>query len=235
MISFKNKTLCALAMLAASIAAADVAQAAAVQASAMITDRTGTLLSFSSTNEYDVIATTKQQDDFRFGSVLPSVSLSDANGFSFAQVDNFWDPMPSTLAGAHDLGLATSSVIWSFDYTATGTGTAVLDLSFSALVDALNIGPGETAGGSALINVKRSGVQEAGAEAFYYLTGGGHTGQDAHLLYTFNAGLGDLGSFIITVSSQAVTSPVPVPAAVWLLGSALAGFGAMRRKRVQAA
>ena len=230
MISFNKKTLCALAMLAASVAVAD-AQAAAVQASAMITDRTGTLLNFSLTNEYDVIATTKQQEDFRFDTVLPSVFLNDSDGFSFAGVDNLFDPMPSTTAGAHDLGIGTSSVIWSFGYTATGAGTAVLDLSFSALVHALNVGAGEKAGGSALINIKRSGVQETGAEAFYFLTGGGHTGQDSHLLYSFNTALGDVGSFIVTVSSQAATSPVPVPAAVWLLCSALTGLGVLRRKR----
>jgi len=60
------------------------AQAAAVQAAASITDRTGTLLTFSTTNEYDIVATTRQQENTQFATVLPSLSLSDANGFSFA-------------------------------------------------------------------------------------------------------------------------------------------------------
>ena len=231
MISFKSKTLCAATLLAASVFAADAANAAAVQASAFISDRAGTLLDFSLTNDYDVIATTSQQEDTRFSSTLPSVFLSDSNGFAFAQVDNTFDPFPSVSAGAHDLGMASTSVIWSFGYTATGTGTALLDLSFFATVDSLNVGPGEKAGGSALINIKRSGVQEAGAEAFFVVTGGGHDGQDSHLYYSFNTALGEMGEFIVTVASQAGVAPVPLPAAVWLLCSGLLGLGALRRKR----
>ena len=235
MISFKGKTLCAVAMLAASLFAADAANAAAVQASAFVSDRTGTLLDFSMTNDYDVIATTTTLEDTRFSSSLPSVNLSESNGFAFAQVDNTFDPFPITSAGAHDIGIGTSSVIWSFGYTASGTGTAVLDLSFFTSVDALNVGAGEVAVGSALINVKRSGVQEAGAQAFFFLTGGGHDGQDSHLLYSFNTTAGDIGEFIVTVASQAQVKPVPVPAAVWLLGSGLLGLRALRRKRLAAA
>src|SRR4051812_46049877 len=123
MISMKTRAVGALATLAALLAVTDVAQAAAVTASTFISDRTGSLLTFSDANEYDVVATTKQQENTQFATVLPSVFLSDANGFSFAQVDTSFDPFPGTKAGAHDLGLGTSSVIWSFSYTATATGT----------------------------------------------------------------------------------------------------------------
>src|SRR5262245_21527576 len=115
MISMKTTAIGVLAVLATSLAMTDVAQAAAVQASATISDRTGSLITFSSTNEYDVIATTKQQENTQFATVLPAVFLSDNNGFSFAGVDTTFDPFPSTSAGAHDLGLGTSSVIWSFN------------------------------------------------------------------------------------------------------------------------
>ena len=37
---------------------------------------------------------------------------------------------------------------------------------------------------------------------------------------------------VISVDNLMVGSPVPVPAAVWLFGSALAGLGWVRRKRI---
>jgi hypothetical protein len=237
--NIKTKALMALATLAASIGLAATANATAVQASASITGVNGTLLNLSSSNEYDVIAQTRQQESTQYGTVLPYVSLNDPDGFSFAGVDNTFDPYPGVLAGAHDLGFGASSVVWSVSYTATDTGLATLDLEYLLGLDVFRTNPADTALGSASINIKRSGVQEAGSQvlSFFSTTSGIATDFSEHhdfdhLLYSFNVAAGETGTFLITLGSQGMTTPVPLPAGIWLLGSGLVGLGArLRRKR----
>ena len=234
----KTTALSALAVLAAAVMLTNVANAAAVSATASISDRSGSLLDLSVANEYDIIATTKQQEYTHFGTVLPaSFSLADSNGFSAAGISSDNDPFPSVSAGAHGSGAATSSIVWSFDYMATATGLATLDLEYTSIAQAINVAAGETALVSSLINIKRSGVSEAGSEVFNYFSLGNGDTEDIfnHLLYSFNATAGETGSFIVTLAAQSLTAPVPLPAAVWLLGSGLMGLGALRRKRIAVA
>ena len=230
----KSITVGMLAILAGTALAAGSANAASVAATASITGITGSLLSFSN-NQYLSDASTPFQSGFDASSVLQNYSFSSSapNGdTSFAAIDNGFDPMPQTSAGATKNGKGSSTVLWSFDWTATGSGNATLDLEYLYSATVASYGAGETAKASSLVSVGLDGTQNQQESLHFFNNQNGNTSGISNLLLNFNVNTGDHGTFTVTTASNAIASltAVPVPAAVWLLASAMAGMIGFRRR-----
>lgn len=225
----------ALALVVSSALSLNSAHAASVSATASITDISGSLLSFSN-HQYLSDASTPFQNGFDAGSVLQNYSFSTTaqNGdTSFASIDNSFAPMPQTSAAAAHHGKGSATVLWTFDWIATGAGTALLNLEYLYSATIGNYSAGEKAMASSLISVGLDGTQNQQESLHYFNNGDGNTSGFANLLLNFNVNTGDKGTFTVSTASNAFAemSPVPVPAAVWLLGSAIAGMiGISRRK-----
>lgn len=141
--------------------------------------------------------------------------------------------MPQTSAGAAHNGQGSSTVLWSFDWTATDTGTAMVNLEYLFSATVANYGAGEKAMASSLVSVGLDGTQNKQESLHFFYNEDGNTSGYSNLLLNFNVNSGDKGTLTVFTASNAVAvqTPVPLPAAAWLLGGAVVGLlGAVRRK-----
>ncbi|HET8708589.1 MAG TPA: VPLPA-CTERM sorting domain-containing protein [Pseudomonadales bacterium] len=225
------KPLKLASVLAAGLLSVNV-HAAAVSATASIMDLSGTLLNFSN-DQFLSDASIPSQSGFDASTVLQSYyyTASDANGnYSYAEIDNTLAPLPQTHAGALRNGKGSATVLWTFDWTATGTGVASVDLQYLYSATVSNLLSGETGIASSSISAVLDGTSNKQDVLYYFNNQNGNTSGIADLILNFNVVAGQTGTISVVTASNAV-SAVPVPAAVWLLGSGLLGLGGLAKRR----
>jgi hypothetical protein len=212
------------------------ANAASVSATAQIFGIDGgSLLSFSN-NQYLTDVSTPYHSGFNAGSTVQNYYFNDtqANGnTSFASSDDSFTSAPYTIAGAINNGSGSSTILWSFDWVATGTGTATFDAEYLFSATVMDWVLGETGLASSSISAVLEGTQNKKDVLYFFNNQNGNTFGDEHLTLNFDVVTGQTGTISIAVASNAlaVPAPVPVPAAAWLMGSALLGLGGVARKR----
>lgn len=224
-----NRIVAAGALTAILAGLLPSAEAATVSATASITDLSTTLLSLSH-DEYLSDASTPLNSGFDASSTLQSYFFNEGN--SFASIDNSFAPLPMTQAGANIDGNGHASVLWTFDWTATGTGTARIDLEYLYNATVLNWQAGETGVSRSYVSLLLDGTSnQTDALHFFYNTND-TSGGFANLALNFDVTSGQRGTFTVSVASDAIAvAPVPLPAAAWLLGSGLLGLGGFARRR----
>jgi hypothetical protein len=229
---FQNKALVLVALGCACIGS-QAAQAAAVSATASITDVTTSLLTLSN-DQYLNDASTPLHSGFSTGTVLQDYNFTDSapNGnLSFASIDPTFAPAPGTSAGAIGSGSGSATVLWSFDWQATGTGTASIDLGYLFSATVQNLLAGETGIASSDITLLLDGTSLKSEALNFFNNVNGNTSGLSDLLLTFGVSEGQTGSFTVTAASNALVAPVPLPAGIWLFGSALLGLTRVLRRR----
>jgi hypothetical protein len=210
------------------------AHATAVSATAQVqglTDAAG-LLTFSG-DSYFVSATTPLHDSFQFGTdpLTLGLDFNDGNSVASATPSDFILELPYTNAGVTNSGRASSVLQWSMDWVASATGTAQINLDFLSSASIVNYAAGDQAGVSSLVNLLVDGTQLE-SEVFDFFLGANNNTFDLDTMSVLLPVLaGQHGSLTVTLASQGYVNPVPLPAAVWLLVSGLAGFGGLVRRR----
>ena len=232
MINPMKKTLSAIALTSIGLISID-AHAASASATAQIFGVDGgALLSFSN-DQYFTDVTTPYSTGFNTGNTVQNYYFNDtqANGdVSFAASDYSFAPAPYTTAGALKNGRGSSTVLWSFDWVATGNGTATFDAEYLYSATVTDWIFGQTGIASASISAVLEGTQNKKDVLYYFNNQSGNTFGDEHLTLSFDVLAGQTGTISIAVTSNAVAA-VPVPAAAWLMGSALLGLGGVARRR----
>lgn len=228
-----KKNAAALVLLVCTCAGSLSAQAAAVSATASITDVTTSLLQLSN-DQYLSDASTPLHSGFNTGSVLQGYNFNDTapNGdTSFASIDSSFAPAPATSAGASGNGQGSATALWTFDWLATGTGTASIDLGYLYSATVQNLAAGETGIASSQVSLllDGTGLQSDALNFFNNITG--NTSGFSDLILTFAVTEGQSGTFTVTAASNAL-SAVPLPAGIWLFGSSLVGLAGFLRRRL---
>ena len=153
----------ALLGLAALAGLSSTAQAATVTASASVLDLSVSLLTLSN-DSFLSDASTPFQSGFDTGTVLQSYFFNNtaSNGnTSFADLhDGDAGPgvAPFTMTSAVHDGQAHASVLWSFDWVATATGTASIDLGYAFQALVANLAAGEAAVARSFVSVMLDGT-----------------------------------------------------------------------------
>ena len=222
----------AIALVAGAQLLSTSAHAAVASATASILGIDGgSLLTFAN-DQYLSDASTPASSGFDASSTLQYYSFYDDG--SFAQIDNSFAPLPMTSASAVDNGSGSATVLWSFDWTATGTGTATFSAEYLYSATVADYMSGETGIASASISALLEGTQNKTELLFFFNNEDGNAFGDDFLTLNFDVNAGDTGTITIAVASNAVAAPaVPVPAAAWLMGSALLGLGGARLRSVK--
>ena len=122
----------------------------------------------------------------------------------------------------------------SFNYdnaTLTNTGAESIDLSslsFNFLSNTFNLASANSTSTADFLDGVFLGVSYSvnSFDPTFLLVSGSESTDTAYFSYSPASGEAGFGSLTYTTS-------VPVPAAVWLFGSALAGFGAINRRKRQ--
>src|SRR3569833_2602919 len=137
----------ALAVMTGALLTAGAAQAGSAAATASILNLDGgALLSFAN-DQFLSDASTPFQSGFDASSTLQNYTFSTTapNGdTSFAGIDNSFSPYPQTAAGAVNNGRGAATVLWSFDWLATGTGTTTVEHNYLYSATLQNLAAGET-------------------------------------------------------------------------------------------
>src|SRR5512139_2830744 len=138
--------LTAVAVIGAAGLFTAPAQAAAVSATASFLDMSLTLLQ-ASNDSYLNDASTPFDSGFSVGSVLANYEFntSTPGDTSYASISDLFAPLPQTTASAIGNGQGHASVLWTFDWLATATGTASISLDFLSAAIVQNLGAGESA------------------------------------------------------------------------------------------
>jgi hypothetical protein len=158
---------------------------------------------------------------------------------SAANPDVFVVSSPNSMSASASGGFATTASWSTFRFTTTGTAQLAFDYSF---IDTINNNPSMTidvvlmkldANASPLQTIVGGATDPASGQPIPLLS----FGTDAGPTFTsalFDVAAGDLYSLTFNVSSVAGTpapSAVPVPAALPLLGSALAAIAGLSKRR----
>ena len=219
-------------MLLAGLAPA--AHAAIVSASTGIFGIGGSANLVLSNDFYFADASTPFESQFDAGSTLPSWTFTTTQGGNTSHAalgPTFGGAEPTTEAGAIHSGSGSATVQWSFDWTASGSGAAFIDVDYLYSVTLQGLAGGESALASSYISVLRDGTSQR-SEALHYLNqAAGNDFDEGHLLLPFDVLAGDWGSFTITLASNALAAPVPEPGTLLLMGAGVVGMGVVRRRR----
>lgn len=224
----------AVALLGAGLAPAP-AQATAVSVTTEIWGVSGTNLVLGADN-YTVDLATPANSSFEWGPLLTGGTFNDNvnGGTSYTSAGALFGGVePTTTVGVIDSGYAQSIVQWSFSWAALDAGPASLTLDYNWATTVVGLVPGDTAIASSLISVFRDGTPVVTDVLHFFSMVNGDAGGQSSLVVPFEVLAGQTGEFTVTLASVAQASPVPLPAGLPLLASALAGLGAMARRRRQ--
>lgn len=214
---------------------AATANASAVSATAELWDVTTSGGLTLSNNYYTQGAQSNLSGDtFNFGTTAQDIMLNAGNGFGTSVANSTYSDfsLPHTDAGVTDSGWASSMFLWSFDYTAGAAGVTTIDFDYNYNATIFNLAAGDTAGVSSYLSASVDGNPASEKSAYHFFVNqDGQADGEGHLVLTFNVAAGQTGSISFTAASQGYVTPVPVPAAVWLFGSALAGMVGLRRRK----
>jgi hypothetical protein len=233
---FLVKLAAVIAVGTASLLGA-TAHATAVSATASFTDMTLSLLT-ASNHQYLTDASTPFESAFDAGGVLTpfTFNTSTADGVSYAQVDDVFAPLPGTSAAATTDGEGHATVLWSLDWTALDNGTATISLEYLFNATIANLFSGDRAVARSYASVSLEGTTISNSALYFFDTVQNSVGGFQTLGLSFAVLAGQTGTLTMSLTSDAYVAPVPVPAALPLLGSALLGlFGLARRRRTAAA
>lgn len=233
----KTSTLWLATLCVAAIGAS--AEAATVTANASILDLSVSSNLTLSNDQYLSDAATPYDSGFDTGSTLTPFFFSTTQpnlDSSFAQVDDVFAPLPGTQTGANHLGQGTATVLWTFDFTATETGPALLDFQYSYNVGVFNLLAGETGIASASFSAIVDGTSVSSEALNFFNNSAGTSDGIINKLLAFDVVDGQTGTVTVAITSVAKAAPVPVPAALPLLGSGLLSLiGIVRRRRLRPA
>lgn len=233
-----RSALCVLA-LGASLGASQSALAAAATATAQITNLTSTGLVLSNDQFLSDAMTALDarsnpyHSGFNTGSTLNPYFFNDtsAGRTAYAEISDQYAPLPETHAGAIKQGFGEATVLWTFDWTASATGQASIDLEYLYSATIMNFQAGERAIASSLVSAFVDGTGISQESFKFFNNRNGDTSGIEDLVLNFAVVAGQKGTITVTTASNALVAPVPVPAAVWLLVSGVASlFGWSRRR-----
>jgi hypothetical protein len=182
-------------------------------------------------SSYYVDASTPFFSDFDFALTPVSFNTSTAGGVSLAQIDNSLSPLPGTHAAAELDGEGHATALWSLDWVATSTGRAFfgLDYLYDATVQSMQAGQRALARSYASLLLEGTSLSDS---AVYFLDNvDGNLFDLRTLSLSFDVVAGQTGTFTMALNSDARVVKAPEPAALLLLGSALAGLVVVRRQR----
>ncbi|MFA5982448.1 MAG: hypothetical protein WC782_00365 [Methylococcaceae bacterium] len=213
------------------------AQAAAVSATAQLfgVSTVGTpILTFSNDQYAQGAQNSLGGDLFHFGSSQRELFLNDSidGGNTVATArSGIESDLPVTNAGTIGNAAASAYTTYSFDYVATGAGQVFVDFDYLYSVTILDIQAGEQAGVSSSVVAVEEGKPGTNVSALFFFSNQENNDFGSERLrLTLNVLDGQTGTISFTAASQGFTTAVPVPAAVWLFGSALIGMLRLRRK-----
>ncbi len=226
----RSAGLAALSLIAVSFSAN--VEAASVTASMGISDIQTTLLTLSNDQFLTDIAT-PFQSAFDTGTVLQSNFFSSSSGInsSYAEIDGSLAPLAQIHTGAANSGSGTATVLWTFDWLATGTGTATLNLEYLWDTTVANFQAGEVAIASSSISALVDSTSVQTDVLHFFQNVQGTAGGFDNLLLNFGVTAGQAGTFTVAMTSVSSVAPVPLPAALPLLGSGLLGLFGLGRRR----
>lgn len=162
MLNRSSATGYALALYTAAVLGSTETHAATVSATAAFLDRNerSGLLTFSN-DTFVSDASTPAHSGFNGGSALQPYLFSDSGAggsSSFASVDASFAPMPQTSAGSSLQGQGSATSIWTFDWSASGSGQVSLVFNYLTSTAVLDYRAGETAAASSLLSVSLDGT-----------------------------------------------------------------------------
>jgi hypothetical protein len=232
-------TACAALIATAALSAG--AQAAAVNMTTAVTDLSSSSQLTLSNNFYfsdfqtylngqSAGATHSEQG---FDSVPTAYNvLEQGPGGNFVGADVTTDfGLPGTKASVLGSGYATSTIQWSFDWTASESGAASINLGYLFSPDIVNVGSGENVLARYSIGFMLDAEHSDSAVNFYKAATSLDDAGFGSLALNFDVLAGQTGSVVLTLTSDALVAPVPLPAGLPLLGSALLGLAGWARRR----
>lgn len=203
-------------------------QATAVTSTAAFTDIS--LFGITASNhQYFVEATTPFFSDFDFALTPLSFNTSTPAGVSFAQIQDIFAPLPGTSAGATTKGEGHATALWTFDWTATSTGTASVNLEYLFDATIFNLLAGDRAIARSYFSIGLDGTSLFNSALYTFDSVENNVGGFDYLGLSFNVQAGETGSLTMALNSDAYVA-APEPSTLPLLGCALAGLIVFRRR-----
>lgn len=240
MLKKRMPTIGILALAVGATLGSDAVYAATASATASITGIAATGLTWldwepmvvgSAETPFDYGEISSTELNYHFSTITPS-------GSSLATIDHSGVALPETTAAASTHGSGRAVVGWTLYYATDVTGIATVDVEYLYNATVANLGLGETALASSYVSVTVGGAGDRSPVSdeahFYFDNIESDISGVGTLRINFLATAGEFGNsidFVVASNAQALP-PVPVPAAIWLLGSALAGLAGFARCKV---
>ena len=232
-----NKFSRLLGLASALLLSATAVNAATVSAVAELRSvkTTGTLLTFTDNFFTQNAVTNLNPQVSNPGSPTPQQIIlgSPATSSSASSTVEIGPIRPHTDANVKDNGSASSEAFWSFNYLPSQSGIVTVDIEYFYNASIVNLNAGESASvisNTSVTYPKADSIQKISA-LHQYTNQNVADSNIGHLVFDLIVGEGQIGSLTFTASSSATATTVPVPAAVWLFGSALVSMVGLRRRK----
>ena len=218
-------------LLSSSLGVAHL-QAAEVSARAELLSLTTTGASISLTENFFVqhAETDLSSAIDHDGSTPMDINLSGSSSAISRVAIDANDVLPYTEAKVNNNeGEADATALWQFEFNALSKGTVVFDFEYAYAAKILNLLSGEAGAVSTLI-ARVEGSENEEFQEYRFINENNQIEGIEKLLLTLDVDVGDSGIISFEAMSSAYVRPVPVPAAIWLFGTALAGMIGLRRR-----